>query len=100
MNEVVTNSMATLWDARACATYLGKSPRWTWTSICKRPDEQGSIPHVRVGASPRFIPADIEKWVRQGCPPVSTFNEWNCGKHSRSVTPNSRTALEICASTK
>lgn len=67
---------AALWDVRACATYLKKSPRWLWSALHCQPGEKGSIPHVRVGASPRFIPTDIEEWVRQGCPSAATFTEW------------------------
>lgn len=73
-----------LWDVRACATYLKKSPRWLYSALKNRPDEPGSIPHVRVGVSPRFIPADIEEWVQQGCPSVATFAEWRRAKEKRS----------------
>jgi hypothetical protein len=65
-----------LWDVRACAVFLRKSPRWLWSALKNRPDEPGSVPHVRVGATPRFVPADIENWVRQGCPPAATFADW------------------------
>ncbi len=67
----------TLWDVRACAKYLGKSPRWLWSSLTRRPEDPDSIPHVRVGKTPRFIPSDVETWVRQGCPPAATFSQWN-----------------------
>ena len=39
--------------------------------------EPGSIPHVRIGSSPRFLPSDLEAWVRTGCPPAADFAEWH-----------------------
>jgi len=65
-----------LWTVRECAAYLQKSPRWLWSALKRRPEEPGSIPHVRIGNSARFIPSDIEAWVRQGCPPASMFRHW------------------------
>lgn len=70
------DELSSLWDMRACAAYLRKSPRWLGSALKNRPEEPGSIPHVRVGQTPRFVPADIEKWVQQGCPPAATFAEW------------------------
>ena len=67
------DELSSLWDMRACALYLGKSPRWLWSALQKRPEEPGSIPHARIGHTPRFVPADIEAWVRQGCPPAKAF---------------------------
>ena len=66
-----------LWDVRKCAAYLGKSPRWLWSALKNRPEEPGSVPHVRIGATPRFIPADIQNWVRMGCPPAAMFADWS-----------------------
>ena len=67
---------STLWNVPRCAEFLGKSPRWLWSALKNRANEPGSVPHVRIGASPRFIPTDIEEWVRQGCPPAATFAAW------------------------
>jgi hypothetical protein len=80
-----SSGAAALWDVRACATYLKKSQRWLWSAMHCQRDEKGSIPHVRVGVSPRFIPTDIEEWVRQGCPPASIFFEWRdaANKHRK-----------------
>ena len=77
------NATAPLWDVRACARYLQKSPRWLRSALVRQPDEPGSIPHIRVGSSPRFIPEDIAAWVRQGCPPAATFAEWHGTKEKR-----------------
>jgi len=79
-----------LWDVRACAEFLGKSPRWLWSALTRRPEEIGSVPHVRVGQTPRFIPHDIEAWVRQGCPPAATFAQWYRADEKtkkRAITP-------------
>lgn len=65
-----------LWDVPACAEFLGKSPRWIWSALTRRPEEAGSIPHVRVGSSPRFFPDEIAAWLRAGCPPADTFADW------------------------
>ena len=72
-----------LWDATACAKFLGKSPRWIFSALTKRPDEPGSLPHVRVGSSPRFFPNDIAEWVRMGCPPAETFAEWRTSNEKK-----------------
>lgn len=74
-----------LWNAKDCAAYLGKSPRWLWSALTRQPHEPGSIPHVRIGKSPRFIPADIQAWVRNGCPPAATFSAWQA-RPNRSLT--------------
>ena len=71
------SSAASMWTVKECAAYLKKSPRWLWSAMTRRPEEPGSVPHVRVGASPRFFPDDIAAWVRQGCPPAATFAAWN-----------------------
>jgi len=77
MQHVNSAVSVALWDAKRCAEFLQKSPRWLWSALRLAPDQPGSIPHVRVGKTPRFIPADIEAWVRQGCPPAATFREWS-----------------------
>jgi hypothetical protein len=79
--------MDSLWDIRACANFIRKSPRWLWSALRTRPEEPGSIPHVYIGKTARFVPADIEKWVQQGCPPAATFAEWRRAEEKR---PKSR----------
>ena len=66
-----------LWDVKACAAYLLRSPRWVWACLTRRPEEAGSIPHVRLpGGAPRFVPGDVAEWVALGCPPAATFKAW------------------------
>src|SRR5438552_1120503 len=65
------------------AKFLCKSNRWIWSALTRGPEESGSIPHFRVGSAPRFFPADIATWVRQGCPPAATFAEWNAAEQKR-----------------
>lgn len=80
-----------LWDNRTCSIYLGKSTRWLYIAVRTRPEEPGSIPHSRVGETPRFIPEDIREWVRVGCPPAATFAEWQrVEKKKRTVQPRAR----------
>ena len=76
--EIITAEITrpTLWNAAQCAQYLGKSPRWLWSALTRRAEEPGSVPHVRIGKTPRFFPDDIAAWVRAGCPPAATFAEW------------------------
>ena len=69
-------AVQSLWNMKECAQFLRRSPRWLWSIIARRPEEPGSIPHVRIGASPRFFPDDIAAWVRAGCPPAATFADW------------------------
>lgn len=72
-----------LWTIKDCAAYLQRSPRWIWSAIAQPAEQAGSIPHFRIGASPRFFPDDITAWVRQGCPPAATFSEWNAAENKR-----------------
>ncbi len=80
---VLTTTTETLLSVPEAARYLQKSPRWIWSALTRRPDEPGSIPHVRVGSSPRFFPDDLAAWVRAGCPPAATFAEWNAAEQKR-----------------
>ena len=70
------SGVSPLWSVTSCAQFLGKSPRWLWAALAKPPEEAGSIPHVRIGSTPRFFPDDIRDWARAGCPPAATFNAW------------------------
>jgi hypothetical protein len=72
-----------LWTIKECAAYLRRSRRWLWSALTFRPEQLGSIPHVRIGASPRFFPEDIAAWVRAGCPPAATFAEWSAAEQKR-----------------
>lgn len=72
-----------LWTIKESAGYLRRSPRWLWSALSRRPEEPGSIPHVRIGSAPRFFPDDIVAWVRAGCPPAATFSEWNAAEQKR-----------------
>ncbi len=85
-NENSTNGsveIERLWSVKDCAAFLQRSRRWLWSALTRRPEEAGSIPHVRIGASPRFFPADIAAWVRAGCPPAATIAEWNAVEQKR-----------------
>jgi excisionase family DNA binding protein len=48
-----------LWDVGDAARYLNVS-----RSTVRRRVEAGTIPYVRIGNLIRFVPADIEEWVR------------------------------------
>jgi len=58
------------------AVFLRKSARWVWYNLRRREDEPGSIPHVKLGKSPRFILEDVQAWVAAGFPPAATFKAW------------------------
>ena len=59
-----------LWDVARVAKYLRKSVRWVFLALRVPATEEGSIPHTRIGRSPRFDPATMREWVRLGCPPA------------------------------
>ena len=63
-----------MWDVKTFSKYVGKSIRWTWEHLRKKPNERGSIPHLRIGESPRFEPDIIRDWARAGCPPAEQFS--------------------------
>lgn len=65
-----------LWRVKELAEYLKKSPRWVWERLKLSADQPGSIPHYRVGDSPRFAPGLIRQWVMGNCPPAATLEEW------------------------
>jgi hypothetical protein len=75
-------SIVPLWNVPQVAKYLGKSPRWVWAALARPDEAPGSIPHHRVGRSPRFDPADIAAWVKAGCPEVRVWRNWS-GDHGR-----------------
>lgn len=65
-----------LWTVKDIAAYLQKSVRWVFYALRLPESESGSIPHVKLGRSPRFIPDDVKAWVSAGFPPVATFRTW------------------------
>ena len=69
-------SEATLWTVAQAAKFLRKSPRWLFNQLTHDESQVGSIPHVRLGRSPRFIPEDLRAWAAAGFPPAATFKEW------------------------
>jgi hypothetical protein len=65
----------TLWTIAEVAAFLQRSIRWVRYTL-RRPDsEQGSIPHLTLPGrgGTRFVPGEIEDWVRAGCPPARVF---------------------------
>lgn len=65
-----------LWTVEDCAGFLRKSKRWVWNALSIPPELPGSIPHYRIGRSPRFEPLQLQEWVRCGCPPSAEFGAW------------------------
>src|ERR1043165_2676066 len=72
-----------LWTVNEAAKFLRKSPRWLWSALNRRPEEAGSIPHVRVGAAPRFFPDNLAALLRAACPPAATFAAWRAAEEKR-----------------
>ena len=83
--DSVLTEKRTLWTVPEAAKFLRKSPRWLWSSLTRRPEEAGSVPHVRIGSSPRFFPEDLAAWVRAGCPPAATFGQWQAAENKRQI---------------
>ena len=66
----------TLWSVADAAKFLRKSPRWLFNQLNIDENQPGSIPHMRLGRTPRFIPEDMNAWVAAGFPPAATFKQW------------------------
>ncbi len=66
---------ASLWTLQELATYLQRSPRWISYRLGRTPETEGSIPHVRLGRTPRFDPEEIRAWVQAGCPSTAVFRQ-------------------------
>ena len=74
---LLPGGVAPLWKIKELCVFLGRKRRWAEYAI-KIPDTQvGSVPHVRVGRSPRFDPETIREWALAGCPPAADFAAWN-----------------------
>lgn len=68
----------TLWRVGDAAAFLRCSERKLYEMLKTPATEPGSIPHLHLpGRALRFIPADLEAWVRDGCPPAATFAKWH-----------------------
>lgn len=65
-----------LWSVKQAAAYLHKSERWVWSALRLPPTESGSVPHIRLGRTPRFDPAMLRQWIAWGTPPAETFRQW------------------------
>jgi len=68
--------MESLWTVAEAARFLRKSRRWLFGALRLPPSEPGSIPHVRLGRSPRFDPPTLRAWVVNDCPPADLFKAW------------------------
>lgn len=68
-----------LWAVSDLARYLKRSQRWVWSQLDVPGKRTGRIPHLRIGKAPRFIPEEIFRWVRLGCPSVADFDSRRLG---------------------
>ena len=72
-----THTLESLWTLKDLARYLARSERWVSNALRRQEAELGSIPHRRLpGGAPRFEPEEIREWVKQGCPPIAQFRDW------------------------
>ena len=71
--DSLENGIMPLWSVREVARYLKRSQRWVWSQLDIPGKRAGRIPHLRIGKAPRFIPEEICRWVRLGCPSVAEF---------------------------
>lgn len=51
--------MQQLWDVEQVAQFLGMSPTWVYRHVAS-----GELPHRKIGRAVRFVPAEVERWVR------------------------------------
>ena len=73
-----------LWTVRDVARFLARSERFIWEALSSDPAKPGSLPFIRIPGgrgcrgegSPRFVAADIQFWVANGCPPAAVFRSW------------------------
>lgn len=72
-----------LWTIKEAAAFLRKSERWLWYALKRPPDEPGSVPHVKLGKSPRFMQDDLKAWAAAGFPPAGTFKTWKESEERR-----------------
>jgi hypothetical protein len=76
--------VAPLWTVRDVARFLARSERFVWEALSADPAKPGSLPFIRIPGgrgcrgegSPRFVAADIQFWVANGCPPAAVFRSW------------------------
>lgn len=76
----MANETDALWSISDLAKFLRRSPRWVFIQLARKPDEPGSIPHVRLRGKRggvRFIPSEIGRWVSDGCAPVAEFRKFH-----------------------
>ena len=65
-----------LWTVKDAAGFLCLSERKIAYMLKTPATEPGSVPFVRLGRSPQFIPADLTAWAAAGFPPAGTFKAW------------------------
>ena len=77
-------NVAPLWTVRDVARFLARSERFIWEALSADPQKAGSLPYIRIPGgrgcrgegSPRFVAAEIQSWVKNGCPPAAVFRSW------------------------
>lgn len=83
MNAIESNSTLTavaanmpqLWTVKEAAAYLRKSESWVWQAVRTPEDQSGSIPHAKLGKSPRFIPEEMQAWAASGFVSAADFKD-------------------------
>jgi hypothetical protein len=72
-----------LWSVKDAAIFLQKSRRWLFLALRLPENAPGSVPHVRLGRSPRFIPDDLRSWASMNFPPAATFKTWRAEENRK-----------------
>ncbi len=68
--DALLEASPSLWTAQELATFLRVSRRKVFSDLSR-----GAIPCVRLANhAPRFIPADILRWLKWGCPDAEEFS--------------------------
>ena len=79
---IAEDRTAALVDIRHVAKLLSLSQRTVW-----RMGNDGSMPApVRLGASVRWVLAEIDDWTKAGCPPVQRPGDHSSAKRSKHVS--------------
>lgn len=76
-----------LLTVRQAAAYIQRSESWLYEALKRSPEEDGSVPHVRLPGrrgGARFDRAELLEWLRTGAPPAAVWEELKSGRRNKS----------------
>ena len=77
-----------LLTVRQAARFLGRSPSWLFQALRRDPEEEGSIPHVRLPGrrgGVRFDRVELLEWLHAGAPPAGVWASMRTARKTRRV---------------